>query len=64
MSQADESPPVEPRTSAVRVRFPKEMLHGIALWGRANELSRSEAIRALIYRGFAYGTAPGEAAAS
>jgi hypothetical protein len=40
------------------------MLHGIEIWGRANELSRSEAIRALIYRGFAYGTAPGEAAAS
>ncbi len=38
-------------STAVRVRFPREMLAAIEGWAAHNNVPRSRAVRALIYRG-------------
>jgi hypothetical protein len=38
-------------STAVRVRFPREMLAAIEDWAAHNDVPRSKAIRALLYRG-------------
>jgi hypothetical protein len=38
-------------STAVRVRFPVEMLNGINDWAATHDLPRSKAVRVLIYRG-------------
>jgi hypothetical protein len=39
------------QSTAVRIRFPREMLTAIEGWAAHNNVSRSKAVRALIYRG-------------
>jgi hypothetical protein len=34
-----------------KIRFPVEMLQGIEEWAAAHDMSRSKAVRVLIYRG-------------
>jgi len=40
-------------STKVKVRFPVEMLQGIEEWAAARDMSRSKAIRVLLFKGLA-----------